>query len=183
MAGVAGEARSATPRIGLGRDRHPFGPGEPLRLGGVEIRGAPRLHGHSDGDVVLHAVADALLGAAGLGDLGRLAPADDRTPRGIASTRLLEAALARLTTAGWCVAGLDLVIVGARPRLAPHLDAIRDRVAELLGVAPDRVSAKASTGNLLGPEGEGRAVAAHVIASLEPLTGPDERARARPART
>jgi 2-C-methyl-D-erythritol 2,4-cyclodiphosphate synthase len=160
------------PRIGLGRDRHPFGPGEPLRLGGVEIAGAPRLHGHSDGDVVLHAVADALLGAAGLGDLGRLAPADDRTTRGIGSAHLLEAALARLATAGWRPAGLDLVIVGARPRLSDQLDAIRDRLAALLGVAPELVSAKASTGNLQGPEGEGRAIAAHVVATLEPMPSP-----------
>jgi 2-C-methyl-D-erythritol 2,4-cyclodiphosphate synthase len=172
------------PRIGLGRDRHPFGPGDTLRLGGVEVLGVPRLHGHSDGDVVLHAIADALLGAAGLGDLGRLAPADERTPRGIESASLLEASVARLAAAGWRPSGLDLVIVGARPRLAPYLDAIRDRVAELLGVAPDRVSAKASTGNLLGPEGEGRAIAAHVVATLEPLdagrdaTG-DPRVRAR----
>jgi 2-C-methyl-D-erythritol 2,4-cyclodiphosphate synthase len=168
---VAGQPRGAAsvaPRIGLGRDRHPFGPGEPLRLGGVEIAGAPRLHGHSDGDVVVHAVADALLGAAGLGDLGRLAPPDERTPRGIESTRLLEATLAQLATAGWRPASLDLVIVGARPRLAPHLDAIRDHLAGLLGLAPDRVSAKASTGNLQGPEGEGRAIAAHVIATIEP---------------
>lgn len=117
--------------------------------------------------MVLHAVADALLGAAGLGDLGRLAPADNRTPRGIASTRLLEAAMTRLAAAGWRPAGIDLVIVGARPRLSSHLEAIRDRVAELLGLAPELVSAKASTGNLQGPEGEGRAIAAHVIASLE----------------
>jgi 2-C-methyl-D-erythritol 2,4-cyclodiphosphate synthase len=163
-----GAAGVVAPRIGLGRDRHPFGPGAPLWLGGVEIRGAPRLHGHSDGDVVLHAVADALLGAAGLGDLGGLAPADDRTPRGIASGSLLEAALGRLASAGWRPAGLDLVIVGARPKLSSHLAAVRDRVAELVGVSPQRVSVKASTGNLQGPEGEGRAISAHVIATIEP---------------
>ena len=161
------------PRTGLGRDRHPFGPGEPLRLGGVEIAGAPRLHGHSDGDVVLHAVADALLGAAGLGDLGRLAPADDRTPRGIASSELLRSAVAQLARAGWQPAGVDVVIVAARPRLGGYLDAIRDGVAALLGIRPERVSTKASTGNLQGPEGEGRAIAAHAIATVEPLaTGP-----------
>jgi 2-C-methyl-D-erythritol 2,4-cyclodiphosphate synthase len=168
MAGELPVAASAAPRIGLGRDRHPFGPGAPLVLGGVEIAGAPRLHGHSDGDVVLHAVADALLGAAGLGDLGRLAPADERTPRGIGSSDLLATALVRLAAAGWRPAGIDLVIVGARPRLAAHLDAIRDRVAGLLGIEPGLVSAKASTANLLGPEGEGRAIAAHVVATLAP---------------
>src|SRR5512132_1040981 len=94
-------APAAPHRTGLGHDRHPFGPGEPLRLGGIEIAGAPRLHGHSDGDVVLHAIADALLGGTGLGDLGRLAPADARTPRGIASRELLSLALERVRAAGW----------------------------------------------------------------------------------
>ncbi|HET9682127.1 MAG TPA: 2-C-methyl-D-erythritol 2,4-cyclodiphosphate synthase [Candidatus Limnocylindrales bacterium] len=159
--------------IGLGRDRHPFGPGSDLRLGGVEIPGAPRLHGHSDGDVVLHAVADALLGAAGLGDLGRLAPADARTPLGVESSRLLQAALASVRSAGWRPAGIDLVIVGARPRLGPHLDAIRDRIADLLELPAASVSAKASTGNLQGPEGEGRAIAAHVVATLAPIERPE----------
>ena len=160
----------AAPRIGLGRDRHPFGPEAPLVLGGVEIAGAPRLHGHSDGDVVLHAVADALLGAAALGDLGRLAPADARTPRGIGSAHLLEAALGEVARAGWRPAGLDLVIVGARPKLAAHLDPIRYRLAGLLDLPAERVSVKASTGNLQGPEGEGRAIAAHVVATLERAT-------------
>ncbi len=171
MSSDARTGAPAGPGIGLGRDRHPFGPGGPLVLGGLEIAGAPRLHGHSDGDVVLHAVADALLGAAGLGDLGRLAPADERTPRGVASDELLAAVLARLAAAGWQPGGVDLVIVGARPRLAPHLEPIRDRVAELLRVPPDRVSVKASTGNLQGPEGEGRAIAAHVVASLDRVDG------------
>jgi 2-C-methyl-D-erythritol 2,4-cyclodiphosphate synthase len=159
-------------RTGLSRDSHPFGPGEPLRLGGVEIPGAPRLHGHSDGDVVLHAVADALLGAAALGDLGRFAPADDRTPRGIAGADLLRAAVAALAAAGWRPAGADLVIVGARPRLAGHLDAMRDRIVDLLHLPPDAVAVKASTGNLLGPEGEGRAVSAQAIVTIEPAGGP-----------
>ena len=137
-------------------------------LGGVEIAGAPRLYGHSDGDVVLHAVADALLGAAGLGDLGRLAPADERTPRGIASSELVRAVLARLAAAAWRPASVDLVIVAARPHLGPHLEAIRSSVAALLGLASDRVSVKASTGNLQGAEGEGRAITAQAIVTIEP---------------
>jgi len=184
MASGSDEGADRT-RTGLGSDRHPFGPGEPLRLGGIEIPGAPRLHGHSDGDVVLHAVADALLGAAALGDLGRLAPADARTPRGVASVVLLEVAMARLAASGWRPAGVDVVIVAARPRLAVHLDAMRDRLAALLGVPSGRVSAKASTGNLQGPEGEGRAISAHAVVTIEPLGGrvaasDDARAR-RPA--
>ena len=161
-------------RVGLGQDRHPFGPGEPLRLGGVEIPGAPRLHGHSDGDVVLHAIADAVLGAAGHGDLGRLAPADARTPRGIASSELLARAVEHVQAAGWAPAGVDVTITGARPRLGTHLDAMRDQVASLLGLGPDCVSIKASTGNLQGPEGEGRAIAAEAIITLarrEPVAG------------
>ena len=118
-----------TRRTGIGHDAHPFGPGEPLRLGGVDIPGAPRLHGHSDGDVVLHALADALLGAAGLGDLGRIFPADASTPAGIDSRALLADVVARLADGGWRPAGVDLTIVAARPRLGAHLEAIRASIA------------------------------------------------------
>jgi len=159
-------APEAPVRTGLGHDRHPFGPGEPLQLGGLSIAGAPRLHGHSDGDVVLHAVADAILGAVGAGDLGRLAPADERTPRGVASATLLELAIARAAEAGWRPAGVDVTIVGARPRLGAHLEAMRARLAELVALPADRVSVKASTGNLQGVEGEGRAIAAEAVATL-----------------
>lgn len=167
--GRVGSPRGDGLRVGIGRDRHPFGPGEPLRLGGVEIAGAPRLHGHSDGDVLLHAVADALLGGAALGDLGRLAPADDRTPKGIASDRLVARAREQLSGAGWRAVAIDATLMGARPRLRGHLEDIAANVAALLQLEPSRVSVKASTGNLQGPEGEGRAIAAEVIATLEPL--------------
>ena len=157
----------ASRRTGMGRDSHPFGPGEPLRLGGIEIAGAPRLHGHSDGDVALHAVADALLGAAALGDLGRMFPAGSETPRGIDSRELLRAVVDRLDAAGWRPVGVDLTIVGARPRLGPRLDEMRDAIAASLGVASHLVSVKASTGNLDGAEGAGRAVSAIALASIE----------------
>lgn len=157
----------STRRTGIGHDAHPFGPGEPLRLGGVEIPGAPRLHGHSDGDVVLHAVADALLGAAGLGDLGRLFPADASTPAGVDSRALLSDVVARLAEAGWRPAGLDLTIVAARPRLGGHLDAMRDAVADTLGLAPDAVNVKASTGNLDGSDGAGRSISTLALATIE----------------
>jgi 2-C-methyl-D-erythritol 2,4-cyclodiphosphate synthase len=153
-------------RTGIGPDRHPFGPGEPLRLGGVDLEGAPALHGHSDGDVVLHAVADGLLGAAALGDLGRLAPADARTPRGVDSAALLGLALARLADAGWAPVAVDMTIVGARPRLGGHLDAIVDRIANLLGLERAAVSVKASTGNLEGPDGAGRSISAQAIVTI-----------------
>jgi 2-C-methyl-D-erythritol 4-phosphate cytidylyltransferase/2-C-methyl-D-erythritol 2,4-cyclodiphosphate synthase len=157
----------STRRTGIGHDAHPFGPGEPLRLGGVEIPGAPRLHGHSDGDVVLHAVADALLGAAGLGDLGRSFPADASTPAGIDSRELLAAVVARLADAGWRPAGVDLTIVALRPRLGDHLDAMRDAIAGALGLTPDAVSVKASTGNFDGSEGAGRSISTLALATIE----------------
>jgi 2-C-methyl-D-erythritol 4-phosphate cytidylyltransferase/2-C-methyl-D-erythritol 2,4-cyclodiphosphate synthase len=155
------------PRVGFGEDTHPFGPGAPLTLGGIVFDGAPRLAGHSDGDVVLHAVADALLGAAGLGDLGRLFPSDERTPRGIASSALLGEVMTRVTTAGLVPSSVDVTIIGARPRLGTSLDTIRDRIAGLLRTPSNRVNVKASTGNLTGDEGAGRAISARAVVTLE----------------
>ncbi|MBP1705987.1 MAG: 2-C-methyl-D-erythritol 2,4-cyclodiphosphate synthase, partial [Chloroflexi bacterium] len=123
-AGGTGEVSVATAaglRIGLGEDSHPFGPGEPLRLGGIEIHGAPRLLGHSDGDVALHAVGTALLGAAGQGDLGRVFPAGPETPAGIASTDLLAEVGRRVAAAGLEPRWVDVTITGSRPPLAGRL--------------------------------------------------------------
>jgi len=159
---VAFDASSV--RAGFGSDGHPFGPGEPLALGGITIAGAPRLYGHSDGDVALHAIADALLGAAGLGDLGRQFPAGPATPAGIASSELLRAVLERLRAAGDRPVSLDLTIVAARPRLGPRLDEMRAVIAGLLGLELERVNVKASTGNLEGWEGGGRGISASAIA-------------------
>jgi 2-C-methyl-D-erythritol 4-phosphate cytidylyltransferase/2-C-methyl-D-erythritol 2,4-cyclodiphosphate synthase len=156
-------------RVGIGHDSHPFGPEAPLALGGLTIDGAPRLSGHSDGDVVLHAIADGILGAAGLGDLGRVFPASDATPRGIASTELLGEVVRRTAAAGLTVSNLDVTIVAARPRLADRLDAVKGRIAELLGVDPGVVSVKASTGNLAGMEGAGRGISAVAVVSLVPI--------------
>ncbi|HYM82632.1 MAG TPA: 2-C-methyl-D-erythritol 4-phosphate cytidylyltransferase [Candidatus Dormibacteraeota bacterium] len=157
----------APSRMGIGRDTHPFGPGGPLALGGIAISDAPRLHGHSDGDVVLHAVADALLGAAGLGDLGRIFPAGPATPAGIASSELLADVVARVGAAGYRPVSLDVTVVGARPRLASHLDEMRHAIARLLGVPSGAVNVKASTGNLAGMEGAGRGISAEAIAQVE----------------
>ncbi len=154
-------------RTGIGHDSHPFGPGMPLLLGGVEIGGAPRLAGHSDGDVVLHALADALLGASGGGDLGRLFPADARTPLGIASSRLLEEVMRRAEAAGWRPISVDVTVVAARPRLGAHLDPMRVSIAALLGLDPTAVNVKASSGNLDGAEGAGRSISALAIATVE----------------
>ena len=157
------------PRIGFGEDGHPFGPGESLALGGISIDGAPRLHGHSDGDVALHAVADALLGAAGLGDLGRIFPADASTPKGVASADLLTEVVRRLRDAGLRPAQVDLTLVAARPRLAGRLEEMRAAIADLVGLPSDRVNVKASSGNLAGSEGAGRGIAARAVVVLGPV--------------
>jgi 2-C-methyl-D-erythritol 4-phosphate cytidylyltransferase/2-C-methyl-D-erythritol 2,4-cyclodiphosphate synthase len=163
---LAGQGRT---RTGIGHDSHPFGPGLPLHLGGIEIAGAPALAGHSDGDVVLHALADALLGATSLGDLGSVFPADDRTPRGVASTVLVEEVRRRIESAGWRPAGVDLTVIGARPRLGAHLGPMREAIAAILGLDRDAVSVKASSGNLDGSEGAGRGISALVIVTVEAI--------------
>ncbi|MFI5226171.1 MAG: 2-C-methyl-D-erythritol 2,4-cyclodiphosphate synthase [Candidatus Limnocylindrales bacterium] len=173
LGGEPARAGSSAPpgwqiRVGHGRDSHPFGPGTPLALGGIVIDGGPRLHGHSDGDVALHAVADALLGGAGLGDLGRLFP-PAATPGGIASGELLAAVVAKVRAAGYEPSSLDLTIVGARPRLAGRLDEMRDAIAAALGLDSARVDVKASTGNLAGMEGAGRGISAQAVAVVVPL--------------
>ena len=150
-------------RVGLGVDSHPFGPGDSLVLGGVRIDGVPRLVGHSDGDVALHAVADALLGAMGMGDLGRAFPADSRTPAGIDSRLMLVSVADRVREAGWRPANVDVTIVAARPRMSELLPQMGAIIAEAIGVDAAAVNVKASTGNLIGPEGMGRSVSASAV--------------------
>ncbi len=152
-------------RVGHGADEHPFGEDTGLALGGIVIGGAPRLRGHSDGDVALHAVADALLGAVGLGDLGRVFPAGDPATRGIASREMLVAVVERLADAGWRPASADVTIRAGRPRLgSARLDAMRAAIALLLGLPEQAVEVKASSGNLVGFEGAGRGIAATAVA-------------------
>lgn len=155
-------------RVGYGEDSHPFGPGAPLVLGGVQFPGAPRLSGHSDGDVVLHAVAVALLGAAGLPDLGELFPADGRTPVGIDSAELLSDVVDRVHGAQFRPVRIDVTIVAGRPRLGDRLDEVQARVAELVRINRDEVAIKASSGNLAGLEGAGRGISARAVTTLEP---------------
>jgi 2-C-methyl-D-erythritol 4-phosphate cytidylyltransferase / 2-C-methyl-D-erythritol 2,4-cyclodiphosphate synthase len=165
-------ARSVAPvtgtrRTGIGHDAHPFGPLLSLRLGGIDIAAAPRLHGHSDGDVLLHAVADAALGAAGLGDLGRWFPAGPQTPAGIDSRIMLATVVERLADAGWAPVAVDATIVAARPRLASHLEPMADAIAGVLGLGRGAVNVKASSGNLAGPEGAGRSISALALVTIE----------------
>ena len=166
MAGRGAAGQTAGTRTGFGSDRHPFGPGDGLWLGGVEIQGAPRLHGHSDGDAALHAIASALLGGAALGDLGDLYPADERTPRGATSSSFVRDVVARLAGAGWRPAAVDVTIRAARPRLAGSAPAMRAAIAALLGIEEGAVSLKLSTGNLSGDAGAGRVIEADAVATV-----------------
>ena len=152
-------------RTGFSSDTHPFGPGDGLWLAGVEIPAAPRLFGHSDGDVALHAIGGALLGAAGLGDLGAVYPADERTRRGIPSSELLDGIVAKLSADGWRPRTVDVLISAGRPRIGPSMPAMRERIAALLGLDPGAVNVQASTGNLAGDVG--RVISASAIASIE----------------
>jgi 2-C-methyl-D-erythritol 4-phosphate cytidylyltransferase/2-C-methyl-D-erythritol 2,4-cyclodiphosphate synthase len=162
---------AARVRVGFGSDSHPFGPAMGLALGGLVLDGAPRLHGHSDGDVLLHAIADAVLGAAGLGDLGRIFPAGPETPAGVASDHLLAEVVHGVRSHGFTIETVDCTIVASRPRLAARLPAIGERIAVLLGVDPAAVNVKASTGNLDGMEGAGRGISATAVVVVKAAEG------------
>ena len=151
-------------RVGIGFDLHRLGAERPLRLGGVEIPGSPGLIGHSDADCVLHAITDAVLGAAGTGlDIGAMFPDDDPEFLNADSAELLQRALRR---AGGQVENVDCMVLAERPKLAPHRDEMRRRIAELLGIAAARVGVKATTMEGLGPIGEGQAIACHAVVLL-----------------
>jgi len=158
-------------RVGHASDAHTFGPELGLRLGGIEIAAAPRLRGHSDGDAALHAVAGALLGAAGLDDLGSLFPSDHRTPAGVSSADLLRDVTARVRAAGWQPTAIDLTIRAGRPPLGAHLPAMRAAIAAATGVSVAAVGIKASSANLSGDAGAGRSVEATALATLVELSG------------
>jgi len=153
-------------RVGLGYDVHPFAddPTRPLVMGGVTVEG-PGLAGHSDADVVAHAVADALLGPAGLPDLGTLFPASDEQHRGASSMRLLADVVARVVAAGWSIVNVDVVVAAERPALAPHVDAIAASVSTTVGGA--FVSVKPKRGEGIGTIGRGEGIACWAVALLE----------------
>jgi len=157
-------------RIGQGFDVHRLVRNRPLILGGVEIPFDRGLEGHSDGDAVLHAVSDAILGATGDGDLGRHFPSSDDRWRGAASSRILEAVLARMRNSGWRVGNVDVTIVAQAPRLAPHQEAMRERLAALLGVGMDRASLKVTSTDHLGAIGREEGIAALAVVLLEPAS-------------
>jgi 2-C-methyl-D-erythritol 2,4-cyclodiphosphate synthase len=153
-------------RIGEGWDVHALVPGRKLILGGVEIAHSAGLLGHSDADVLLHAITDAVLGAAGLGDIGRHFPDTDAQFKGANSSVLLQEAMRRVRAQGWELVNVDSTIVAQAPKLAPHMAAINAGVAQALGVALDQVNVKAKTAEKLGPVGMGQSIEARAVALL-----------------
>ena len=153
-------------RIGCGYDAHRLVPGRPLILGGVPIEHETGLLGHSDADVLLHAICDALLGALGEGDIGRHFPDSDPALKGISSLLLLERVVALMAGKGYRLGNLDATIIAQRPRLAPHIPAMREKIAAACGVAPERINVKATTTEKLGFEGREEGIAAQAVALL-----------------
>jgi 2-C-methyl-D-erythritol 2,4-cyclodiphosphate synthase len=158
-------------RVGIGHDTHRLAEGRPLLLGGVRLDHPRGLVGHSDADVVLHAVTDALLGAAGLGDIGDAYPDTDPAWRGCDSALFLRETLARLNRAGWRVVNLDVIVFAQEPKLGPVKAAIRDRLAELLGVEAGSVNVKAKTGERVGAIGRAEAIGCQAVVLIDQAPG------------
>ena len=153
-------------RIGLGVDAHAFADGTPLVLAGIQFDEDRGLAGHSDGDVVTHALIDALLGAAGLGDIGALFPSEDDSLRGVSSLLLLRNAYAKVTSAGYELVNADCILIGEQPRIADRRDQMRTRLAETMRVDVDRVAVRGTTTDRLGFIGRGEGLAAQAVALL-----------------
>ncbi len=153
-------------RVGSGFDVHAFVPGRKLMLGGVEVPYARGLLAHSDGDVLLHAITDALLGAAGLGDIGTHFPDTDERWRGADSRALLREVVSRVRAAGWRVGNVDCTIVAQAPKIAPHVAAMRAAIAADLGIAEGDVNVKGKTTERLGFTGRGEGIATQAVALL-----------------
>ena len=153
-------------RIGHGFDVHAFGPGDRVFIGGVEIASERGVIAHSDGDVALHALCDALLGAAGLGDIGHMFPDTDPAWRGADSRELLRRVVARVAEQGLAVCNTDITVIAQAPPLAPYIGAMRERIAEDLGIARERVNLKATSTERLGYIGRGEGLAAHAVVLL-----------------
>ncbi|OWK45350.1 2-C-methyl-D-erythritol 2,4-cyclodiphosphate synthase [Fimbriiglobus ruber] len=154
-------------RVGSGHDTHRLVEGRPLILGGVHVAHPRGLYGHSDADVVLHAVTDALLGAAGLGDIGDAYPDTDPQWKGADSARFLTETVARLNQLGWRTVNTDVTVFAQEPKLGPVKAAIRTKLAELLGVAADCVNVKAKTGEKVGHIGRAEAIGCHAVVLIE----------------
>jgi 2-C-methyl-D-erythritol 2,4-cyclodiphosphate synthase len=153
-------------RIGEGWDTHALVVGRPLVLGGVTIAHSHGLLGHSDADALLHAITDALIGAAGLGDIGRHFPDTDPALAGADSAHLLAQAAALVRSQGWAIANIDSTVVAQAPRLAPHIASMRQRIADVVQIDVDCVNVKAKTAEKMGPVGEGLAIEARAVCLL-----------------
>ena len=154
-------------RIGLGRDIHRLVTGRPLILGGTRVEAEKGCEAHSDGDVLLHAVIDALLGAAGLGDIGEWFPNTDSKWAGADSGRMLAEVLAKLAESQWDIANLDCTISAEHPQLTPYKQQIKSRLASLLSLSPDRINVKAKSGERVGSIGRGEAISAEAVVLLQ----------------
>jgi len=154
-------------RVGIGHDTHRLVPGRPLVLGGVSIPHSRGLAGHSDADVVLHAVTDALLGAAGLGDIGDLYPDTDPVYESAASSLFVRETVIRLIQQGWRIVNLDVIIFAQEPKLGSAKQEIRRRLAELLGLDPDAVNVKAKTGEGVGSIGRAEAIGCQAVVLID----------------
>ena len=154
-------------RVGVGADAHALVEGVPLVLGGVKLESERGLAGHSDGDVLAHALIDALLGAAGLGDIGSLFPSGAAEWEGASSLDLLSRAYAQVREAGYTLVNADCVLVGEEPRIAPVREAMRAKLAAAIGIEPDRVNVRATTTDRLGFTGRGEGLAALAVALIE----------------
>ncbi|HDT13962.1 MAG TPA: 2-C-methyl-D-erythritol 2,4-cyclodiphosphate synthase [Candidatus Aminicenantes bacterium] len=155
------------PRIGIGYDIHRLEPGRPLVLGGIEVPHASGLAGHSDGDALVHAVIDALLGALGEGDIGTLFPDTDPRFEGARSLGLLETVMGRLRSRGGTVVNVDTVIVAEEPKMGPYIPAMKAALGPALGLPEAAVGIKAKTNEGLGPVGEKRAIACYAVALVD----------------
>lgn len=158
-------------RVGIGYDSHRFAAGRRLVLGGVVIPYTLGLHGHSDADAVAHAVTDAILGAAGMGDIGRLFPDTDAEWQDADSMVLLAEAHRRVQQVGWTLSQADVTVIAQAPKLAPHVPAMQARMAEVLGVGASAISVKAKTNEGMGFLGRGEGIAVMAVASLVPGSG------------
>jgi len=157
-------------RTGIGYDSHRFAPPGPLVLGGVSIPGDVHLEGHSDGDAVAHAVTDAILGAAALGDIGAMFSDRDPANRGRDSIEMLEAAVSRVLRAGFAIGNVDVVVIAEQPRIRPHREPMRARLAQALGVDPVRVSVKGKSNEGMGWIGRGEGIACIAVATIVSAT-------------
>ncbi len=167
-------------RVGLGFDAHPFVEGRPLRLGGTQLAHPRGLKGHSDGDALLHAIADALLGAAGLPSLGEHFPDEEVAWKGAESSVFLERVRELVCGRGFAIGNVDAVVIAEAPKIAPHRQRIRARIAGLLGLPVDRVNIRGTSSNGLGFAGRGEGIAAMAVVLLEP--GPKAGDSGRPAK-